>query len=434
MPTALGIPIVLILLAANAFFVAAEFSLVSVKKEKILSHKSYRAQVTGKLLRRLTFHLTGSQLGITGMALLLGFVAEPTIGNLVEPVVEDLFGEATAKGISIFIALALATLLHMILGEQIPKIFAISRPLGTSLALAPIVRIYGILVFPIVVASNGFANWILRLLGVEPAKELSNVRSRADLADVFRSSGEGGAIDEVEVDILTRSLHFGQKVAMDALVPRLLVESVSEDDTLVDLVDKSLATGFSRFPVVAGDLDDVCGVVHIKFVHRIPRQNWQTMKVSELMTDVLAVPEVLPLADLLRDMGRKRSPLVVAIDEHGGTSGIVTAEDVLEQIVGDITDEHDEPSEESIESIGDGDFLFTGSTLIEDLRQGCGFSPPAGPYETLGGFVLFRLQRVPKIKEIFHYKGWWFEVIDMEEHRVTSVKVSQPRDFEGEVK
>lgn len=408
---------------------AAEFSLVSVQKEKILSHKSYRSQVTATLLRRLTFHLTAAQLGITGMALLLGFVAESTIGELVDPLIESIFGEASAKGISIFIALAIATILHMIIGEQIPKIFGLSKPLGTSLALAPAFRVYSLIVYPIVKASNGLANWVLKLVGIEPVEELSNVRTRADLEDVFRSSGEGGEIDEADVDILKRSLQFGEKIAMDALVPRLQVESVKVGDTISELVAKALETGYSRFPVTTGDLDDVCGVIHIKSVHRIPRKNWEEIKVEEIMVDVLAIPETIPLADLLRDMGRKRSPMALAIDEHGGTSGIVTAEDILEQIVGEIADEHDELKTETIETMTDGDFMFPGSILIEELKDSCGFSPPVGEYETLGGFVLSRLQRIPRIKEIFHYRGWWFEVVGMESHRITSVKVTQPRDF-----
>ncbi len=425
MSVAVGIFIVIALLCANAFFVAAEFSLVSVQKDKIKTHKSYRAQVAAKLLQRLTLHLTGSQLGITGMALLLGFVAEPTIGELIEKPIENIVGESSARGVSIFVTLAFVTLLHMIFGEQIPKILAVSRPLGTSLALAPAVRIYSLLVFPVVATANGLANWILRRLGIEPAEELSNVRSREDLEDVFKSSG--GEVKEV--NLLTRSLQFGEQIAMDALVPRVSVESIGADVSVNELVKKSIDTGYSRFPVTNGDLDDVCGMVHIKSVHKLPRNQWASKTVSQIMVDVLAVPETISLSDLLSDMGKKRSPLAIAVDEHGGTSGIVTAEDILERIVGDISDKQDEPAQESVGQVSEGVFIFSGSVLIEDIELECGFTAPEGPFETLAGFMLFRLQRIPRPKELLHYKGWWFEVVEMESNRIINVKVSQPRDF-----
>ncbi len=426
MPTALGILAVTGLLCANAFFVASEFSLVSVDRDRVNSKKSYRAQVVAKLQKRLTFYLTGSQLGITAVALLLGFIAEPTIGKLVEPLAEDIFGAASAHGASIAIALTVATILHMVVGEQIPTIFALSKSLGTSMALAPIVRIYGLLVYPIVRASNGLANSILKAMGIVPASELLNVRRRGDLEDMIRSSQKGGTIDRTDMNLLTRSLYFGEKDIMDVLVPRIAVESLELDDTVQAFVEKAHKTGFSRFPVTGGDLDDVKGVVHIKSVYKIPRQKWNEVLVSELMSDVLAVPETLPLVDLLRDMTSKKSPLAVAVDEHGGTSGIVTAEDILEQIVGEIADEYDEPAPVDVETVGNGDLLFLGSIQMEELKKRCGFLAPEGPYETLGGFMLYNLQRIPRQKEIFHHKGWWFEVVEMQGHRIISVKVSKP--------
>ncbi len=431
MPTALGILAVIGLLCANAFFVASEFSLVSVDRDRINSKKSYRAQVVAKLQKRLTFHLTGSQLGITAVALLLGFIAEPTIGELVEPLAEDIFGAASAHGASIAIALAAATILHMVVGEQIPKIFSLSKSLGTSMALAPIVRIYSLLVYPIVRASNGLANSILKAMGIAPANELLNVRRRGDLEDMIRSSQAGGTIDRTDMNLLTRSLYFGEKDIMDVLVPRIAVESLELDETVQAFVEKAHKTGFSRFPVTGGDLDDVKGVAHIKSVYKIPRQKWNEVLVSELMSDVLAVPETLPLADLLRDMTSQKSPLAVAVDEHGGTSGIVTAEDILEQIVGEIADEYDDPAPAAAETVGNGDFLFAGSIQMQELKKRCGFSAPEGPYETLGGFILYNQQRIPRPKEIFHHRGWWFEVVEMQGHRITSVKISRPPGITG---
>ncbi len=423
----LGILAVIGLLCANAFFVAAEYSLVSVDRDRIRSKKGYRAQITSKLLKHLTFHLTGSQLGITGMALLLGFIAETSIGDLLNSPVENVFGAGSAHGISIALALAIATILHTVVGEQIPTIFALSRPLGTSLTLAPIVRIYSLIVYPVVKASNGLANAILRAFGIEPKEELANVRSRGDLEEMFRSSGEEGEIETNDVGLLTRSLYFGEKMAIDVVVPRMEVATVELEEKVSGLVAKSLETGHSRFPVTAGDLDDVRGVVYAKAAHGVQRQEWGKVSVTELMTDILAVPENLPLDDLLKDMSRKRSPMAVVVDEHGGTTGIVTAEDILEQIVGEISDEYDTEPEEAMENIGAGDYLFPGSTQIEELKESCGFLAPPGPYETLAGFVLHSLQRVPNKTELFNHGGWWFEVVEMEGHRIATVKVSGPQ-------
>ena len=422
--TALGLVAVAVLIIANAAFVANEFALVAVDRGRVSRHASEgrsAARITEKLLRRLSYHLSGAQLGITITSLVLGFIAEPTVATLLEPAVSTVVGEDTARGVSIALALTLATTVQMVLGELVPKSLAIAYPTGTAYFLARLMRGYGILVKPIVALFNGCANWVVRRLGIEPQEELRSVRGLEELDLLFRSSGEEGTIDEDSVNLLTRAVRFSEKSAVDALVPRLETVGVAVDETVADLTARAVTTGFSRFPVYDGDLDQIVGVSHVKDAFAVPYEARATTSVREVMAEPMVVPETMQLSGLLVLLREQATHLAVVVDEHGGTAGVITLEDVLEEIVGEIDDEHDRPAPPLTRVQRPGEWVLGGGLHRDEVFDACGCDLPEGPFETLAGFVLDSLGRIPSVDDSFEYGEWTLVVREMDRLRVAEV-------------
>ncbi len=272
---------------------------------------------------------------------MIGILAEPAVASLLEPVLQPLVGENAVKGVSLAVVILLATVVQMVVGELVPKGLAIARPERTAFLLAPAVRVYGLVFGPVIRFLNSAANGTVRLLGVEPTEELSNVGTLSELQVLVRTSNEEGTLDDSASALLTRSIRFQGKTAGDVLVPRTAVKSVQSEGTVADLVALSADSGFSRFLVHGVDLDDILGIVHVRWAHTVPPAERATTPVTSIMQSVVAVPESRTLDDILVDLRRAQSHLAVVIDEYGGTAGIVTLEDVLEEIVGEIDDEHD---------------------------------------------------------------------------------------------
>lgn len=427
--TVLGLLAVLALIAATAFFVAVEFSLVAADRNRVESEAaegSRSAAAVLALLKRLSFHLSGAQLGITVASVALGLIAEPTIAKLIEPGVEAIVGESAAKGVSIVVALTLATVVIMVIGELMPKNLVITRPVAYAKILATPARIYGFVFGPLIKFMNGCADWLTRKVGVEPQEELEHAPSREDLAFVIRSSGEEGTLGPDEVKLLNRAIRFSEKNADDAMIPRVNVHSVEATATVAELVTASADTGLSRFPVTGDDVDDVRGVAHVKAAMRIPVGERASTPVTEIMRTILAVPESRDLVSIVVDMRRRKSQLAVVIDEHGGTAGVLSLEDMLEEIVGEIEDEYDDAAELTVIE-DEGIYVLSGSLHRDEVAEASNFDIGDGEYETLGGFVLDVLQRIPAQGEVFRQDGWRLEVVEMDRHRVATVRLNEPR-------
>lgn len=408
-------------------FVAAEFALVAADRTKIerrVEEGSRSARWARQLLRRLSLHLSGAQLGITIASLVLGFLAEPTIAALLEPVIEPLAGERATHGIAIAVALVIATFFEMVLGELVPKNVAIAKPEATTLALAPFLRAYGFVFGPVIKVLNGAANRAVRKLGIEPTEELSTVRTLPELARVIEASAQEGTIGGSASRLLARSIRFTRKTAADVLVPRVEVKAISRDATVRELAQLAAETGHSRFPVMGADLDDIVGVVHVHRIHALPIEERDTTPVSALMTEVTVVPESRELQPLLVDMRGRRQHLAVVVDEYGGTAGIVTLEDIVEEIVGEIDDEYDilTPRLTPVPAPSGG-VLVPGALHPDEVRDATGFDMPDGDYETLAGFVLDRLGHVPEVGETIEYGGWELEVTEMDRRRIATVLI-----------
>ena len=428
MSTALGLIAIAVLIAVTAVFVAAEFGLVAADRSRIATMAeggSRRARLVRSLVAKLSFQLSGAQLGITVTSLVLGFLAEPILARLIEPILRPVLGESLVRGVSIALALALATVLQMVLGELIPKTVAIAKPETTVLWLAPFLQLYATVFGPLIRLLNRAANWTVRRLGIEPREELEAVRSLPELARLLEASVEEGTIGDTASTLFTRSVRFADKTAADALVPRVAVSALAVDDHVADLVELAGRTGFSRFPVYGADLDDIVGVVLVKSVHSLARDVRATTPVRELMGEVMVVPETRALQALLADMRDTRNHLAVVVDEYGGTAGIITLEDVVEEIVGEIDDEYD-PLEPRLTEVprGVGPWLVPGSLHPDEVADATGFSMPEGEYETLAGFVLDQLGRIPVVGDGFLFDHHRLEVDEMDGLRVATVRIT----------
>ena len=427
----IGLSGAVLLVSANALFVVVEFALVTVDRtqvEILASEGNGRARRTLGLLRHLSFHLSGAQLGITISSLLLGFLIEPTVGRALQPLVARLgfVPEASSVPVSIGLALGLATATQMVAGELVPKNWAIARPLPTVLALASVVGVYGVVFGPVIAFLNGAADWTVRHLGIQPQEELRSVRSLEELVLVIGSSHESGTLDEEAASTLSRSIRFAQKRAADAIVPRGSVVAIPRTGTVADLASTALATGISRFPILGRDIHDVVGVVHAKDVFRVDLDDRPSTPVTGIMRQPLFVPETLDLKSLLLNMRQQGDQLAIVVDEHGSTAGIITLEDLLEEILGDIEDEYDPQELEPTLPVPPGTYLLEGGLHRDEIAEVVDFDMPEGPYHTLAGFLLALFGRIPQIGDRATYDGWEFEVVDRERLRIALVAVRPP--------
>jgi CBS domain containing-hemolysin-like protein len=426
---ALGVLAVLVLTACAAVFVAAEYALTTLERVQVERHLQEvgdrRAQQIARAQHSLSFQLSGAQLGITITTLATGYLAEPSIAGLLRPVLTGIgLPEGAAEPISLAIALLLATTVSVVFGELVPKNLAISHPLATARAVAGVQTTFSTVFRWLIAALNRSANLVVRRLGVAPAEELRSARSPQELGSLVRTSAEQGTLDQSTATLLDRSLRFGELTAEELMTPRLRVESLPTDGTVHDLVLASMRTGLSRFPVYQGDLDDVRGVVHVKQVFGVPVPERTTTTVAMLAMPVPTVPETLPadaLLERLRDSGLQ---VAMVVDEYGGTAGLVTMEDLVEEIVGDVRDEHDRGEAPPVRPLGRTSWLVSGLLRDDEIAEATGFRMPEGEYETVAGLVLSRLGEIPEVGDEVRVDGWRITVMLMDRHRIAELRLS----------
>ncbi|KOX18802.1 membrane protein [Saccharothrix sp. NRRL B-16348] len=426
----LGLAAVVVLTIGTFIAVAAEFSLTALERSTIEAHVAQvgdaKAHTVEKAHRSLSFQLSGSQLAITITTLITGYIAEPTIAQLISPALTGVGVPASAAGpIALTLALAVATSLSMVFGELVPKNLAIAKPLETARAVAGVQAGFSAVFKWLITLLNGTANWLVRRLGVEPAEELASARSPQELGALIRSSAEQGTLDPSTATLLDRSLRFGDRTAEELMTPRVRVESLRADATVLDLVAKARETGFSRFPVYTGDLDEVRGIVHVKQAFGVPRSQRATTPVSALTRPVQTVPGTLEgdaLLDRLRASGLQTA---LVVDEYGGTAGLVTLEDLVEEIVGDVRDEHDRRETSPVRQLGGEAWLVSGLLRDDEIAEATGFRMPEGDYETVAGLVLSRLGRIPDAGDEIRVDDWRITVVQMDRHRVAELRVAR---------
>ena len=394
------------LMLACGVFVAAEFSFVTVDRatiERDAAAGDRSAQGTLSALRSLSTQLSGAQLGITITNLAIGFLAEPAIGKLLHDPLEGLGLEGGAlRGVSYAVALVLSTLVTMLVGELIPKNFALALPQRTAaITQLPMRAFTRAMAWPIRLL-NEMANAILRALGVEPQEELRSARSPVELRSLVLRSAEEGAIDDETAELVARSIAFGERTAADVRTPRVRVRFLEARDTAADVIEAARETGHSRFPVIGRSPDDVVGVVHVKQAVSVEPGRRRSVRIADLADPAATVPDSIeldPLLTLLRDQGMQ---MAIVLDEYGGTDGVVTLEDLVEEIVGDIADEHDRVSDRSRHR-RDGTWSLSGLLRPDEVLEQTGVSlPEHEDYETIGGLVHQELGRIAERGDTVH--------------------------------
>jgi CBS domain containing-hemolysin-like protein len=415
-----------LLTAGTAVFVAAEFSLVALDRptvQRAIDEGDSRARVVLQSLKQLSTQLSAAQVGITITTLVVGYLAQPSIGALLAVPLAGLgLGQGAVNALSSALALVIATVFSMVFGELVPQFLGISAPLGTAKVVALPVRVFAAAAKPLIVVLNGSANRFLRAVGIEPQEELSGARTPQELASLVRRSAEAGTLDVGTARMLTRSLGFGERTAVDVMTPRVRSTGVHREASADDVLRLSRRTGHSRFPVLGEDWDDIDGVVHVKKAMAVPHERRRDVPVSALMSDRLVVPETLRLDPLLRQLREGGFQMAVVVDEYGGTSGIVTLEDVVEEIVGEVADEHDR-TRQSGRALLDGSWIVPGLWRPDEVRDAFEADIPDGPsYETMGGFVMARLGRVPAVGDVVLVPGWRIRVVAMEGRRVERLR------------
>ncbi|MBF6338907.1 HlyC/CorC family transporter [Nocardia abscessus] len=395
--TALSLIGFIALTVGTALFVAAEFSLTALERSTVEAHArtgDVRARMVRKAHRTLSFQLSGAQLGITITTLITGYIAEPVLARLLNPVFTGLgLSDAAASGVALTLALILATSLSMIYGELVPKNIAIAKALATARVTAGPMIAFSVVFKWMIHFLNGTANWVVRRLGVEPAEELRSARSPQELGSLVRTSALRGALDQPTAQVMDRSLQFGERSAEELMTPRVKIEALDKDGTIADLIDAAGRTGYSRFPVIDGDLDNTLGFVHVKQAFTRPAHARRTFPLHRLAQPVPIVPASLDGDEVLERVRADGMQVALVVDEYGGTAGMVTMEDIIEEILGDVRDEHDE-EERDVRRVSDG-WDCSGLLRIDEVSRATGYDAPEGEYETLGGLVLTRLGRIP---------------------------------------
>ena len=428
--TTLSLVAVVVLVLLNGFFVAAEFALVSVRRTRIdqlVLEGSARARLVQRALTHLDTYIAATQLGITMASLALGFIGEPAIAHLLEPLFASFLPAEgayfTSHGVALVIAFSIATALHIVLGELAPKSIALQRAEGTALWVTGPLDLFLKLFRPFIATLNGIGNGLVRLIGLEPVGGHAAVHSVEELELLVHSTREAGLLAEQQERMVAGVFDFGERHASRVMTPRTEIDAVPATIKLPELARHAASGTHSRIPVYDGDLDHIIGVVHVKDVLRTLERGTPAaqFELRAIMRRVPFLPETLPLDKLMAELRRHRAHLAIVVDEFGGTGGLVTLEDLLEEIVGDVADEFD-PGREPIEQLADGSYALDGLLAIEevDTRFALGVDEPF--YDTLGGYVFGQLQRAPKVGDVLPLPdGRWLRVAEMDGLRVARV-------------
>ncbi|NUV88385.1 HlyC/CorC family transporter [Streptomyces sp. KAI-26] len=425
--------VALLLCLACGAFVAAEFSLTTVERgelERAVERGDRGASSALKAVRSLTFQLSGAQLGITLTNLVIGMLAEPSIARLIRSPVEAAgLHPAAASTLALVIGTALSTVVLMVVGELVPKNWAISSPLTVARAVATPQRVFTAVFRPFISHLNNTANRIVRRLGLEPTEELASARSPQELVALARHSAKEGALEADTAELFVRTLNLAELTAENVMTPRVQVTALDVRATAEDVANATRATGLSRFPVYRGSLDTVVGVAHIKDVLAVPAGERPRKRVSEMLREPLLVPETLTVDRLLDQLSGKLA-MAVVIDEYGGTAGVVTLEDIVEEVVGEVRDEHDPHETPDLAAAGedaDGRTLWSadGAARTDQLSR-IGLRVPEGPYETLAGLIAAELGRIPTVDDTVELAGWRIEVVDATGRRAARALLHAP--------
>jgi CBS domain containing-hemolysin-like protein len=424
--TAVLLVLLFVLIAINGVFVAAEFALVRSRRSRLEQLASEDVRGAGAVLVELDDideYLSACQLGITMASIGIGFLGEPAVAELIEPIFGSL-SHGVAVAISVAIAYALVTALHVVVGEQAPKLFAIARPEGSARRLASPLRWFRRLTGPLTVALTWMANAIVHLFGVRPEELDEEQPTSEDLQMLISQSAVRGKLDPGEAVMLGGVFHLHEQEAREVMTPIPAVVTVDASSNVSDALNLCISSGHNRLVVVEeGNADRVRGIVHALRLVRLLMAEGPEAKIESVIRDALIVPETKPLDDLLTELQRQRSSMGVVVDEYGRTVGIVTVEDILEEVVGEIEDETD-PLAGSLRQLANGDWYVRGHVSLGDLAdRGIELPVDTDAYNSIGGYVFGELGRLPKRGDLIAADGYEIRVESVRENRIEAVRI-----------
>ena len=415
----------LILTIGTGLFVASEFSLLNVERNDLESRQGRGEAGLSLAIRALkttSTQLSGAQLGITITTLLTGFVVEPALSSLLSPAFAEIpISDELKKTFTVILGMAIATVFSFLIGELVPKNMALSSPLKVLNFVVRFQLAFTWLFGFMIKFLNLTGNRIVRMFGIEPKEELSSTRTAEELSSLVRRSASMGALDAQTATLLTKTLALSQLVAADVMTPRPRMHVLDKDDTLAVLIEASIKTGHSRFPISDGSTDDIIGVAHVKQAAAVPREKREDVPVSAIMAEAPRVPETMRLETLMVELRAKGLQLAIVVDEYGGTAGLATLEDLVEELVGELADEHDR-AKAGVTRGANSSVLFPGMTRPDELLEMAIKVPDDGAYETVAGFMMSALGRIPAVGDEVAIEDGALRVERMDGRRVDRVR------------
>ncbi len=417
----------LLLTLGTGIFVASEFSMLNLERSDLEARaergeKGLSSSI--RALKRTATHLSGAQLGITLTTMLTGFLAEPALSHLLSPGMPAVF--------ALVLTMFIATLFSTLFGELVPKKLALTVPLEVNRFVVNFQLAFTWVFSWMIFILNAAGNGIVRSMGIEPKEELSSARTAEELSSLVRRSASLGALDAQTATLLTKTLAMSQLVAADVMTPRTRMASLHIEDSVAEVIELSIKTGYSRFPIIEDSSDDVVGVAHVKKATAIPREKRNEVQVTAIMVEALRVPETMRLETLMVELRAKGLQLAIVVDEYGGVAGLTTLEDLVEELVGELVDEHDR-AKAGVTRGANSSVLFPGMTRPDELLEMAIKVPADGAYETVAGFLMSALGRIPGVGDTVEIEDGVLRVERMDGRRVDRVRFSPTVQVETEV-
>jgi len=422
LPGILHVSLIVLLVLLNGFFVSVEYAMVKVRSGRIdilIEEGSKRALAARNIVHNLDAYLSACQLGITLASLALGWLGEPAIATIVRPIIVGFgFGETSVYVISLLIAFVFITVLHIVLGELAPKTIAVNKAEAVLLLTSGPMNVFYRIMYPFIWVVNGLARGLLRIFRLAPASELGTAHTEEEIRILMQESSKSGLIDKTEMDLVDNIFEFVDTMAREIMIPRTEMICLSNHLSVEENLEIAYDGMRTRYPVCDGDKDHILGFIHIKDLIRESAPNY-----LELIRPILTVPESIQISALLKVMQRAKTQIAILIDEYGGTSGLVTLEDIMEEIVGEIQDEFDE-ERPGVEKLGEDEHSIDGLMLIEEINDRLGLHMETDDYDTIGGWLYSKLEINPPHKgQSVEFDNHLFIVDEMDNKRISRIKV-----------
>jgi len=418
--------IAFLLVGINGVFVASEFAMVKVRKThlaELADTGSRKAQAALDVASKLDAYLSACQLGITLASLGLGWLGEPAIATLIEPLFVSFGGRSLiyTHTIASGIAFLLISFLHIVLGELVPKSLAIQKAERIALDTAYFLKFFYFVFYPVIWSLNSIANFVLYILKIEPANEADLSHSEEELRMLVDASQKHGYLDKMEGKLLDNVFEFSDRIASEVMIPRQDMVCIFIQDTFEEILEIIKEYGHTRYLLCDDDKDHVLGLVHLRDIIRIQEQSGDK-DITQIKRDILAVPEGMPISHLVQRMRSQRTHMAIIVDEFGGSAGLVTLEDMLEELVGEIYDEF-ESEQPDIQKLAENEYILNGRVLLEEVSEMLGIQLEEDTVSTIGGYVFSRIGRKPVKGDLVYFDGFNFEVMEVIGYRITKVKV-----------